>query len=124
MQSIVTQAESARNGADHRFQDIFVTAPTGAGKSLLYQIPAIYLAQQYNLVTIVISPLKSLMLDQVRQLKEKGVDCVEYINSDLSQIQKQDILESVKSGKTSILYVSPELLLAYDIRSLIGMKEK
>jgi ATP-dependent DNA helicase RecQ len=124
VQSIVTQAESARNGADHRFQDIFVTAPTGAGKSLLYQIPAIYLAQQYNLVTIVISPLKSLMLDQVRQLKEKGVDCVEYINSDLSQIQKQDILESVKSGKTSILYVSPELLLAYDIRSLIGDERK
>ncbi|MEN6461614.1 MAG: helicase-related protein [Syntrophomonas sp.] len=118
IQTIVEQVEKARD--NQRYQDVFVTAPTGAGKSILYQIPAIYLAQKHQLLTIVISPLKALMLDQVRQLKEKGVDFVEYINSDLSQLQKQDILSSIQQGQTSILYASPELLLAYDIRTLIG----
>ncbi|MEA1960541.1 MAG: helicase-related protein, partial [Bacillota bacterium] len=118
IQSIVGQVEKGR--ADQRYQDVFVTAPTGAGKSVLYQIPAIYLAEKHQLLTIVISPLKALMMDQVRQLKEKGIDFVEYINSDLSQIQKQDILASIQGGETSILYVSPEFLLAYDIRTLIG----
>lgn len=120
VQTIVEQVEKARDKQTQRYQDVFLTAPTGAGKSVLYQIPAIYLAQKHRLLTIVISPLKALMLDQVRQLKEKGIDYVEYINSDLSQIQKQDILSSVQNGDTSILYVSPEFLLAYDIRTLIG----
>jgi ATP-dependent DNA helicase RecQ len=122
IQTIVDQVENAIR--HNKFQDVFVTAPTGAGKSMLYQMPAIYLAQEYGLITIVISPLKSLMLDQVRQLKERGVDFVEYINSDLSQIQKQDILESIQKRKTSILYVSPEFLLAYDIRALVGNTRK
>lgn len=118
IESIVTQVEKSLKG--EKYQDVFVTAPTGAGKSVLFQIPAIYLAEEHSLLTIVISPLKALMLDQVRQLKEKGIDYVEYINSDLSQIQKQDILRAVQEGKTSILYVSPELLLAYDVRTIIG----
>jgi superfamily II DNA helicase RecQ len=46
-------------------EDIFLSAPTGAGKSVLFQVPAIHIAERYNLVTIVVSPLKALMLDQV-----------------------------------------------------------
>lgn len=122
IESIVEQVEKAANGKE--FQDVFVTAPTGAGKSLLFQIPAIYLAAKSNLLTIVISPLKALMLDQVSQLKEKGIDGVAYINSDLSHIQKQEIIDKVKKAEISILYLSPELLLAYDIRSLIGDERK
>ncbi len=118
IESIVGQVELADAGME--YQDVFVTAPTGAGKSLLFQIPAIYLAQNKKFLTIVISPLKALMLDQVRQLQEKGVEGVAYINSDLSHIQKQSIIDNVQAGKVSILYLSPELLLAYDIRSLIG----
>nr|WP_257792027.1 helicase-related protein [Anoxybacter fermentans] len=76
------------------------------------------------MVTIVISPLKALMVDQVKQLKEKGIDFVEYINSDLTQKEKEDILEKVKKEEVSILYVSPEFLLAYDIRTIIGEERK
>ena len=122
IEAIVKQVEAAEDGLE--YQDVFVTAPTGAGKSLLFQIPAIYLAQNKSLLTLVISPLKALMLDQVRQLQEKGVEGVAYINSDLSHVQKQSIIEQVQEGRVSILYLSPELLLAYDIRSLIGDERK
>lgn len=122
IQSIVEQVEAATNGPKYR--DIFITAPTGAGKSVLFQVPAIYSAEIYNLITIVLSPLKALMVDQVRQLKEKGINYVEYINSDLSQVQKEEIINRVKVGEVSILYISPEFLLAYDIRTIIGETRK
>lgn len=120
IQTIVEQVEESQKSDN--YSDVFITAPTGAGKSVLFQIPAVYLADKHNLVSIVISPLKALMVDQVRQLKEKGINCVEYINSDLTQRQKEEVLERVKNGQVSILYVSPEFLLAYDIRSIIGEK--
>ena len=97
------------------YSDIFLTAPTGAGKSILFQIPAIYLAQQKKCVSIVISPLKALMYDQVEALHQRGVMEAAYINSDLALIERAEILEQVKVGAVSILYLSPELLLAYDI---------
>ena len=57
---IVEQCELAQDGDD--FRDIFITAPTGAGKSLLFQLPAIYISEKYDLVTIVISPLITFIL--------------------------------------------------------------
>ncbi|MEI3122782.1 MAG: DEAD/DEAH box helicase [Oscillospiraceae bacterium] len=69
---IVDQCEAAQAG--DIFSNIFITAPTGSGKSILFQIPAIYLAEKYNLVTIVVSPLIALMNDQVDQLqRERGI---------------------------------------------------
>ena len=105
------------------FKDIFVTAPTGAGKSLMFQLPAMYIAEKYELVTLVITPLIGLMNDQVQALEAKGYYGARTINSDISPIIKQEILEEVANGKCSILYLSPESLLSRtDIEALIGSR--
>ena len=102
------------------FRDIFVTAPTGAGKSVLFQIPAIMAAEKLNLVTIVISPLIGLMNDQVKNI-EKLTNCAATINSDYTPYEKEVIKQKIKNNEISILYISPETLLSnYDIENLIG----
>lgn len=118
---VIAQVESAREA--RAFRDIFLTSPTGAGKSVLFQIPAIYIARKYGLVTIVVSPLIALMFDQVNALKKRGVDFVACLNSDISFLERRNILEQVENGKISILYLSPELLLSYDIRYFIGDRQ-
>ena len=116
---IVRQVENCMNGDN--IQDIFVTAPTGAGKSVIFQIPAIYLAEKYNLLTIVISPLIGLMNDQVKNLTLKNYQQAETINSDISPILKEQIIEKISEGACNILYISPETLLSRsDIEQLIG----
>lgn len=101
-------------------RDIFITAPTGAGKSLIFQLPAFYAASKGD-VTIVVSPLKALMTDQVEILRsERKYDRVEFINSDLTLIDRDKIIEGCKRGDVDILYLSPELLLSYDIHYFIG----
>lgn len=103
------------------FRDVFVTAPTGTGKSLMFQIPAIYLAERHNLVTIVVSPLIGLMNDQVHSLKLKDVGLAATINSDISPADKDAIREDIATGQKSLLYLSPETLLSrQDISYLIG----
>lgn len=118
---VITQVENAKDG--RTFRDIFLTSPTGAGKSVLFQVPAIYIANKYRLVTIVVSPLIALMFDQVNALKRRGVDFVACLNSDISFLERKKILEQVKNGEISILYLSPELLLSYDIRYFIGERQ-
>lgn len=106
-------------GSDYR--DVFVTAPTGAGKSVMFQIPAIYLAEKHNLLTIVISPLIGLMNDQVKNLELKNYKFAKTINSDISPVIKQEIMEKVADSEYHILYLSPETLLARsDVEQLIG----
>lgn len=105
------------------FKDVFLTAPTGAGKSLLFQLPAIFLSENEkdSPVSIIVSPLKALMEDQVSALKsDRKFNKVEFLNSDLSLIEREDIIEKTKSGEVSLLYMSPELLLSYDIKTFIG----
>ena len=117
---LVTQVENCEknNGS---FSDIFVTAPTGAGKSVMFQIPAMYLAEKYNLLTIVISPLIGLMNDQVKNLEIKNYKYAKTINSDISPIIKQEIIERIAEGEYHILYISPETLLSRsDVEQLIG----
>lgn len=117
--NLVQQVENCRKGED--FRDVFVTAPTGAGKSVMFQVPAIYLAENYNLLTIVISPLIGLMNDQVKNLELKNYNGAKTINSDISPIIKQDIIEKVSESKYHILYMSPETLLSRsDVEQLIG----
>lgn len=118
IEEIISQCEIARE--NDNFSDIFLTSPTGSGKSLLFQIPAVYLAIEYRLMTIVVSPLKALMYDQVYALKERGIDFVTYINSDNVLIEREKIINDIKNGQISILYLSPELLLSYDLRYFIG----
>ena len=119
---LVQQVERCENqGTDYR--DIFVTAPTGAGKSVMFQVPAIYLAEKYDLLTIVISPLIGLMNDQVKNLEVKQYKYAKTINSDISPIIKQEIMEKVATSQYHILYISPETLLSRsDIDQLIGKR--
>ena len=117
---IVQQVENcAEKGRD--FQDVFVTASTGSGKSAMFQIPAIYLAEKYNLMTIVVSPLISLMNDQIIGLEKRGYMKAKTLNSDISPIVKEEIRQKVAAGEYHILYLSPETLLARsDVEQLIG----
>lgn len=104
-------------------RDVFITAPTGAGKSLLFQIPAFYAAEKGD-ITIVVSPLKALMTDQVANLKgERGYSKVAFINGDLNFIDRESIIKQCKDGEIDILYLSPESLLSYDIRFFIGERK-
>lgn len=117
--NLVEEVEHCGNNED--FRDVFVTAPTGAGKSVMFQVPAIYLAEHYDLLTIVISPLIGLMNDQVKNLELKRYNHAKTINSDISPIIKQDIIEKVSNGQYHILYISPETLLSRsDVEQLIG----
>lgn len=117
--NIVEEVENCGEGKD--FRDVFVTAPTGAGKSVMFQVPAIYLAEKQDLLTIVISPLIGLMNDQVKNLELKNYAAAKTINSDISPIIKQDIIEKVSEGQYHILYISPETLLSRsDVEQLIG----
>ena len=117
--NLVEEVEHCGEGKG--FRDMFVTAPTGAGKSVMFQVPAIYLAEKYDLLTIVISPLIGLMNDQVKNLELKNYSFAKTINSDISPIIKQDIIEKVSGGQYHILYLSPETLLSRsDVEQLIG----
>lgn len=122
IEDIVRQCEAAHQGKS--FNDIFLTAPTGSGKSVLFQIPGIYLAREYSLITIVVSPLRALMYDSVTALQRKGVDFCAYINSDISYQQREETIEKVKAGDISILYMSPELLLSSsDLTAFTGDRQ-
>lgn len=118
--SIVNESIKAKN--NNEFRDIFVTAPTGAGKSVMFQIPAIYLSEEEDpLITIVISPLIGLMNDQVKGLELKNYPYARTINSDISPIEKEKIKDDILDKKCHILYISPETLLSRsDVEQLIG----
>lgn len=122
IEEIVFEIENSKN--NKKYNNIFITAPTGSGKSIFFQIPAIYIKEKYNYLTIVITPLKSLMKDQIDNLKNKGIDYACFLNSDLSFVEKEKSIQSIKDGDISIVYLSPELLqINSDIEQLIGNRE-
>ena len=94
-------------------RDVLCVMPTGAGKSLCYQVPALTLPG----ITLVISPLISLMKDQVRSLKSVGVDAA-YINSSLTYNQYLRVLNNTAAGMYKIIYVAPERLESADFLNL------
>jgi len=89
-----------------RKNDCVVLMPTGGGKSLCYQIPALML----DGLTVVISPLISLMKDQVDALKNNGVEAA-FLNSTQTGQQQVEVFRDIRSGKLKLLYVAPERLL-------------
>ena len=86
-------------------RDVFGIMPTGGGKSICYQVPALILPG----ITLVVSPLISLMRDQVLALKTAGVPAA-YINSTLSSTQMQAVHRNLLAGKYKIIYIAPERL--------------
>lgn len=119
IENVILEVEKAqKDGA--QVDNILLTAPTGSGKSLLFQLPAIYLGQEYNLLTIVVSPLKALIVDQVESLQDLGYTRVAYASSDLSPEQKAEVYRQVREGEIDLFYLSPELLLSYDIKHFVG----
>ncbi|MDN3956805.1 DEAD/DEAH box helicase [Sporolactobacillus laevolacticus] len=125
---IVEQSSIAmETGKDKTPRDIYVTSPTGAGKSIMFQLPALYLAEKYKdqqFLTIVISPLIGLMDDQVKSLEKKNIKNAKTINSGISPIEKDEIIDRVQNGEIDILYISTETLLSRsDIEMLIGKRK-
>lgn len=90
-------------------RDVLGIMPTGAGKSLCYQLPALLMGAAGRGVTIVISPLISLMVDQVKALNQAGVHAA-YINSTLTEGQIRKALEYAGQGRYTLMYVTPERL--------------
>jgi ATP-dependent DNA helicase RecQ len=98
--------------------DSLILLPTGGGKSICYQLPALVLEG----LTVVVSPLISLMQDQVQQLQAQGVEAA-YINSSLAPEQANEVTRKLHNGELDILYVAPERLLQnYFLRSLQTLK--
>ncbi|MCO5248269.1 MAG: RecQ family ATP-dependent DNA helicase [Chitinophagales bacterium] len=95
--------------------DVLALLPTGAGKSICYQIPALV----RNGVCIIISPLIALMKDQVQQLEKRGINAA-AIYTGLSHQEIDDMLQNCANGHTQLLYISPERLSSYNF--LIALK--
>lgn len=96
-------------------RDLLAILPTGGGKSLCYQIPALI----FDGVTIVISPLISLMKDQVETLTKKGVSAA-FFNSSQTKEEQARILNEVRRGQVKLLYVSPERLVSPAFRKALA----
>ena len=88
-------------------RDVCVLLPTGAGKSLCFQVPAIIAAQKGDGTTLVISPLIALMNDQVATLQSRGIAAA-ALNSHQSSDEQAEVLAELSSGELTLLYVSPE----------------
>ncbi len=97
--------------------------PTGGGKSLCYQLPALSRYYRLGLLTIVISPLQALMKDQVDNLAElTGTPYAAAINGLLTPPERGEVLERVRLGDIAILYVAPEQLRNRSFREVIGLR--
>jgi len=101
-------------GSLHHGRDCIVVLPTGGGKSLCYQAPAMATAG----MAVVVSPLISLMKDQVDALVECGVDAMR-LDSSMSGSEQADVIDSIRQGTVKLLYLSPERLLTDGMMNLL-----
>lgn len=93
--------------------------PTGGGKSLTFQLSALMEARSVHGITVVISPLQSLMKDQVDNLAERGITDAVTINGLLDPISRSLAIERVQSGDASLLYIAPEMLRSKTIEKIL-----
>ncbi|NMG72615.1 RecQ family ATP-dependent DNA helicase [Parazoarcus communis] len=82
--------------------------PTGGGKSLCFQLPALARYYRNGSLTVVISPLQSLMKDQVDNLEARGITCAGYLNSLLNPLERQAMLDKLRLGDLGLIFVAPE----------------
>ena len=114
-QAIVEAAMAGRN--------VLGILPTGTGKSLCYQIPALSRYDKTGALTVVISPLVALMADQVAGLEARGIQCCAAVNGMLSLPERADVLDRVRLGDIGILVLSPEQLRNKSVRKVLGQRE-
>ena len=100
-------------------KSILAVFPTGGGKSITFQVPALMSGENLRSLTVVISPLQSLMKDQVDNLEKTGITDAVTINGLLDPIERAKSYERVEDGSTTILYISPESLRSKSIERLI-----
>ena len=104
-----------------RGESLLTIFPTGGGKSLTFQLPALMAGRNTHGLTVVISPLQSLMKDQVDNLAAKGISEAVTINGLLDPIERATAIQQVAEGTANILYIAPEMLRSRTIeRLLIG----
>ncbi len=97
--------------------------PTGTGKSVCYQVPALSLYDKIGSLTVVISPLVALMADQVQGMERAGISSAVTINGMLSMPERQDALDRVRMGQAAIVLISPEQLRSVSVRSVLAQRE-
>ena len=114
-QSIVEAAMAGRH--------VLGILPTGTGKSLCYQIPALSRYHKTGALTVVISPLVALMADQVAGLEAHGIGCCVTVNGLLSMPERANALDRVRLGDAGILLISPEQLRAPALRRVLDQRE-
>ncbi len=111
------QERAAQAAVDNK--SLIAVFPTGGGKSVTFQLPALMSGDTCRGLTVVISPLQSLMKDQVDNLAEKGIADAVTINGLLDPIERASAIERVQSGQASLLYISPESLRSKTIENLM-----
>lgn len=110
--------ENAVRAAVER-KSLLAIFPTGGGKSLTFQLPALMEGRSVHGLTVVISPLQSLMKDQVDNLAERGITDAVTINGLLDPISRSDAIRRVMEGEASLLYISPEMLRSKTIEKIL-----
>jgi len=97
--------------------------PTGTGKSLCYQVPALSRFVRTGALSVVISPLVALMEDQVKGLRDRGIDGCAAINGLLSMPERADVLDRVRLGDVAILLIAPEQLRNKSVRKVLAQRQ-
>ena len=102
-----------------RGESLLTIFPTGGGKSLTFQLPALMAGRNVHGLTVVISPLQSLMKDQVDNLAARGISDVATINGLLDPIERAVAINQVEEGTANLLYIAPEMLRSKTIERLL-----
>ncbi len=110
--------EDAVRAAIHG-ESILAVFPTGGGKSITFQVPALMSGENAKALTVVIAPLQSLMKDQVDNLEKRGITNAVTINGLLDPIERSKAIERIENGSVSLLYISPESLRSVTIERLL-----
>ena len=115
------QAAIVRNGLGD--VPTFAVLPTGGGKSICFQLPALARAERTGALTVVVSPLQSLMKDQVDNLREQAANTVGEVNGSLTMPERARTLAGIVDGRIGLLYVSPEQLRNRSVRQALTCRE-
>jgi ATP-dependent DNA helicase RecQ len=111
------QENAAKAAIDEK--SILVLFPTGGGKSIAFQVPAFISGENERGLTVVISPLQSLMKDQVDNLEKNGITTAVMINGSLEPIERAKYIEMVADGSAHLLYIAPESFRSNTIENLL-----